>query len=67
MAGVWGGHIPLRRVAADPVPDRDARGSGAEDVARARGHWPLDRVRAMTQPSLSAPWSSSSRTPSAAA
>lgn len=30
--GVWGGHIPLRRVAAAPVPDQDAAGSTPADV-----------------------------------
>ncbi len=30
--GVWGGHIPLRRVAAAPVPDEDAAGSAPADV-----------------------------------
>ncbi|EON24824.1 hypothetical protein CF8_1093 [Nocardioides sp. CF8] len=36
-SGGWGGHIPLRRVAASPVPDADARGVvPVEVVARAR-------------------------------
>ena len=34
--GVWAGHIPLRRVAGDPVPDADARAAAPADV--------LDRV-----------------------
>ncbi|GGD16712.1 pyridoxamine 5'-phosphate oxidase family protein [Nocardioides daphniae] len=34
-SGVWGGHIPLRRVAVDPVPAPDAVGEVPEDV-RAR-------------------------------
>ena len=33
-AGVWGGHIPLRRVAAGPVADADARGPAPADVVR---------------------------------
>jgi len=33
-AGVWGGHVPLRRVAGDPVPDADAVGPVPEDVRR---------------------------------
>src|SRR3954452_10376383 len=33
-AGVWGGHVPLTRVAAAPVPDGDARGPVPCDVAR---------------------------------
>lgn len=33
--GVWGGHIPLHRVADVPVPDQDATGAVPEDV-RAR-------------------------------
>ena len=33
-AGVWGGHIPLRRVAAAPVPDEDAAGQLPVDVRR---------------------------------
>jgi nitroimidazol reductase NimA-like FMN-containing flavoprotein (pyridoxamine 5'-phosphate oxidase superfamily) len=37
-AGVWGGHVPLRLVAGDPVPDDDATGPVPADVAaRARG------------------------------
>ncbi|MCW2833967.1 MAG: hypothetical protein JWN68_1920 [Nocardioides sp.] len=32
-AGVWGGHIPLRQVAAEAVPDPDARGPVPRDVA----------------------------------
>jgi nitroimidazol reductase NimA-like FMN-containing flavoprotein (pyridoxamine 5'-phosphate oxidase superfamily) len=36
--GVWGGHIPLNRVAGSPVPDPDSSGSVPDDVvARARG------------------------------
>ncbi|UUZ61878.1 hypothetical protein LP418_03200 [Nocardioides sp. B-3] len=36
-AGGWGGHIPLLRVAATPVPDADAAGAvPGEVVARAR-------------------------------
>jgi len=33
-AGVWGGHIPLRRVAQMPVPDADAPAEVPADVAR---------------------------------
>ena len=33
-AGTWGGHIPLRRVAGDPVPDEDAQGAVPADVVR---------------------------------
>jgi len=33
-AGVWGGHVPLRRVAGDPVADADAGGPVPEDVRR---------------------------------
>ncbi len=36
-AGVWGGHVPLRLVAGDPVPDAEATGRVPSDVqARAR-------------------------------
>ncbi|GCD92354.1 pyridoxamine 5'-phosphate oxidase family protein [Nocardioides sp. LS1] len=39
-AGAWGGHVPLRLVAGDPVPDADAVTSGGpvppDVVARAR-------------------------------
>ena len=31
-AGVWGGHIPLMRVAVAPVPDEDSRGPAPADV-----------------------------------
>jgi len=31
-AGTWGGHIPLRRVAGDPVADEDAVGAVPADV-----------------------------------
>jgi nitroimidazol reductase NimA-like FMN-containing flavoprotein (pyridoxamine 5'-phosphate oxidase superfamily) len=31
-AGLWGGHIPLRRVAGAPVPDEDAVGPVPADV-----------------------------------
>ncbi|QDP94557.1 pyridoxamine 5'-phosphate oxidase family protein [Microlunatus elymi] len=31
--GVWGGHIPLRRVSGAPVPDDDARGQVPADVS----------------------------------
>ncbi|MBA2956681.1 pyridoxamine 5'-phosphate oxidase family protein [Nocardioides sp. MAH-18] len=31
-AGVWGGHIPLRRVAGRPVPDADSSGPVPADV-----------------------------------
>jgi nitroimidazol reductase NimA-like FMN-containing flavoprotein (pyridoxamine 5'-phosphate oxidase superfamily) len=31
-AGGWGGHIPLRRVAAAPVPDEDSVGPSPDDV-----------------------------------
>lgn len=33
-AGVWGGHVPLRRVAAEPVPDADCVGPVPDDVLR---------------------------------
>ncbi|WP_136609582.1 pyridoxamine 5'-phosphate oxidase family protein [Sinomonas albida] len=34
-AGIWGGHIPLRRVAGEPVPDQDSAGQAVpDDVAR---------------------------------
>lgn len=33
-AGIWGGHIPLRRVGGQPVPDPDARGAAPADVVR---------------------------------
>jgi nitroimidazol reductase NimA-like FMN-containing flavoprotein (pyridoxamine 5'-phosphate oxidase superfamily) len=33
-AGIWGGHIPLRRVADAPVPDPDAPGEVPADVVR---------------------------------
>jgi uncharacterized protein len=33
-AGVWGGHVPLRRVAAAPVPDAEASGPVPADVVR---------------------------------
>ena len=36
-AGTWGGHVPLRLVAGDPVPDDDARGAGARRRPPARG------------------------------
>ena len=72
-AGVWGGHVPLRLVAGDPVPDADARGAGARtDVAPSGGAGAsaagraLGRVPPMTQPRPSAPWSCSSPTPSGA-
>ena len=35
-AGTWGGHVPLRLVAGDPVPDDDARGPVPDDVRGAR-------------------------------
>ena len=35
--GVWGGHIPLRRVAAVPVPDEDAAGVVPADVVARAG------------------------------
>lgn len=39
-AGVWGGHVPVRRVIGEPVPDADARGPVPEHLtelgARAR-------------------------------
>jgi hypothetical protein len=31
-AGVWGGHVPLRLVAGEPVPDDEARGAVPADV-----------------------------------
>ena len=33
-AGVWGGHIPLRRVIGQPVPDADSSGPVPADVIR---------------------------------
>ena len=36
-AGIWGGHIPLRRVASAPVPDADAAGAVPADVQRRAG------------------------------
>lgn len=33
-AGVWGGHIPIRRVADTPVADGDAHGEVPDDVRR---------------------------------
>jgi nitroimidazol reductase NimA-like FMN-containing flavoprotein (pyridoxamine 5'-phosphate oxidase superfamily) len=33
-AGIWGGHIPLHRVAGDPVADEDAAGDVPADVVR---------------------------------
>jgi nitroimidazol reductase NimA-like FMN-containing flavoprotein (pyridoxamine 5'-phosphate oxidase superfamily) len=33
-AGTWGGHVPLRLVAGEPVPDADARGEAPDDVRR---------------------------------
>jgi nitroimidazol reductase NimA-like FMN-containing flavoprotein (pyridoxamine 5'-phosphate oxidase superfamily) len=36
-AGTWGGHVPLRLVAGDPVPDSDARGPVPDDVRRRAG------------------------------
>ncbi|MFL6270480.1 MAG: pyridoxamine 5'-phosphate oxidase family protein [Actinomycetes bacterium] len=33
-AGVWGGHIPLRRVVGHPVPDADSSGPVPADVIR---------------------------------
>jgi nitroimidazol reductase NimA-like FMN-containing flavoprotein (pyridoxamine 5'-phosphate oxidase superfamily) len=33
-AGVWGGHVPLRLVAGDPVPDAHAHGEVPDDVRR---------------------------------
>jgi len=33
-AGVWGGHIPLRRVASAAVSDPEASGAVPEDVVR---------------------------------
>jgi len=35
--GTWGGHVPLRLVAGDPVPDADARGAVPADVRRRAG------------------------------
>jgi nitroimidazol reductase NimA-like FMN-containing flavoprotein (pyridoxamine 5'-phosphate oxidase superfamily) len=35
-AGVWGGHIPLHRVAGTPVPDADAAGAVPPPAVRAR-------------------------------
>lgn len=37
-AGTWGGHVPLRRIAGEPVPDEDAVGPAPRDVVdRAAG------------------------------
>ncbi|MFC7493798.1 MULTISPECIES: pyridoxamine 5'-phosphate oxidase family protein [unclassified Nocardioides] len=33
-AGIWGGHIPLRRVAGEPVADADSTGPVPADVVR---------------------------------
>jgi nitroimidazol reductase NimA-like FMN-containing flavoprotein (pyridoxamine 5'-phosphate oxidase superfamily) len=33
-AGIWGGHIPLRRVAGEPVAGEDASGPAPADVVR---------------------------------
>ena len=33
-AGVWGGHIPIRRVVGEPVPDADSTGPVPADVVR---------------------------------
>ena len=33
-SGIWGGHIPLRRVTGDPVPDADSVGAVPADVVR---------------------------------
>ena len=32
-AGMWGGHVPCRRVVAEPVADADARGAAPRSVA----------------------------------
>ncbi len=34
-AGVWGGHVPVRRVIDAPVPDADSPGPISDDVRRA--------------------------------
>ncbi|SDS20395.1 hypothetical protein SAMN04489860_1030 [Paraoerskovia marina] len=31
-AGIWGGHVPVRRVLGDPVPDSDAHGDVPAEV-----------------------------------
>ena len=36
-AGTWGGHVPLRLVAGDPVPDADATGEVPGDVVARSG------------------------------
>ena len=36
-AGTWGGHVPLRLVAGEPVPDADARVAVPDDVRRRAG------------------------------
>lgn len=33
-AGVWGGHVPIRRVVDEPVPDADSSGPVPADVVR---------------------------------
>ena len=33
-AGVWGGHVPIHRVVAEPVPDADSSGPVPADVVR---------------------------------
>ena len=33
-AGIWGGHIPLRREAGEPVTDPDSSGPVPADVVR---------------------------------
>ncbi|MGZ4489070.1 MAG: pyridoxamine 5'-phosphate oxidase family protein [Nocardioides sp.] len=39
-AGTWGGHVPLRLVAGEPVPDADATGQVPADVAARAAAYP---------------------------
>ncbi|MGZ6752565.1 MAG: pyridoxamine 5'-phosphate oxidase family protein, partial [Nocardioides sp.] len=39
-AGTWGGHVPLRLVAGEPVPDADATGAVPADVAARAAAYP---------------------------
>lgn len=42
-AGIWGGHIPLRRVAGRPIPDPDAAGDVPTAVVRRAAELGRDR------------------------
>ncbi|WP_395657552.1 pyridoxamine 5'-phosphate oxidase family protein [Nocardioides sp.] len=42
-AGTWGGHLPLRRVLGEPVPDPDAVGPVPADVVARSAHRPAAR------------------------